>query len=80
MIEPITEANSQNAGDLFSIKKSSNFQKTASGFPFVIETVIVTELNTKLKIQSLVLGSGWTFTLWMVKLRLSKRETVVCIF
>ena len=76
MIEPITEANSQNAGDLFSIKKSSNFQKTASGFPFVI----VTELNTKLKIQSLVLGSGWTFTLWMVKLRLSKRETVVCIF
>ena len=76
MIKPITEANSQNAGDLFSIKKSSNFQKTASGFPFVI----VTELNTKLKIQSLVLGSGWTFTLWMVKLRLSKRETVVCIF
>ena len=80
MTEPTTEANSQNAGDLFLIKKSSNFQKTASGFPFVIEIVIVTELNTKLKIQSLVLGSGWTFTLWMVKLRLSKREAVVCIF
>ena len=48
MVEPITVANSQNFWYLFS-KSSLIFKTIASVFPFVVEIVIVTELNTKLR-------------------------------
>ena len=46
MIEPITEANYLIVGDLFS-KNLLIFEIIASVFPFVIQIVIVTELNIK---------------------------------
>ena len=46
MTEPIAEANSLIFGDLFS-KNLLIFETIASVFPFIIEIVIVTELNTK---------------------------------
>ena len=48
MVEPITVVNSQNFWYLFS-KSSLIFKTIASVFPFVVEIVIVTELNTKLR-------------------------------